>query len=371
MTLLRLITLVGALSIYSISFGGAVPEVDACLAGGSDEEALLQVKSVADSALASVVNVTILADAGNALLDPAARGVSISGSQKFTWAEGPVWLPREETWIWSDVFENTQWMYSDGELSRFRRPGFYANGNTLDREGRLLTCQHQKGVVLREDLQEGTLDVVLVDTYNDQKLTSPNDVIVSKTGIIYFSDPDYGTNRLEGNTTKLQESNRVYRFDPASENITAVVEDMLRPNGLCLSPDETKLYVAESGAVEPINHVYDPDGPKGVRAYDLSADGTLTSNGEWFVRTTTEEGVVDGIKSDEHGNVWISSWKGVFVYSPSGERLAHIKTPGKVANMAFGGRDGKTLLITAEDTAWALETKVRGATSTDRAWIQF
>ncbi len=263
----------------------------------------------------------------------------LAGGMTFT--EGPVWVsePRGGYLVFSDVPANEMKRWdANGGARTFRAPSGSANGNALDREGRLITAEHA-GRISRTE-KDGTVTTV-VDAFNGKRLSSPNDVIVARAGTIWFTDPAYGL----GGRKQETPGNYVYRFDPGSDSLTAVVTDMSDPNGLCLSPDESTLYVANSAK------------PPDIRAYSASAAPPF--NGRVFA--TIDKGIPDGIRCDALGNVWSSARDGVQVFAPSGQRIARILLPETAANLTFGGDNGRTLYITASTSLYAVDTLVSGA----------
>lgn len=279
---------------------------------------------------------------------PDARLTRLASDLGFT--EGPVWVKAGGAGflVFSDIprDELKKWSAAAG-LETFRKPSRNANGNTLDAAGRLLTCEHsgRQVAVLEPD---GTLRTV-VDRFEGKKLNSPNDVVVKSDGTIWFTDPEYGlrtnpqTKQREG---KEQPANHVFRHDPKTGRTVAVVKDFLQPNGLAFSPDEKRLYVADSGS------------PKHIRVFDVGADGTL---GGGRVFCTIDQGVPDGIRVDRDGRVWSSAGDGVQIFSPSGALIGRILVPESAANLCFGGDDGRTLFITARKSLYSIPVKVAGA----------
>jgi gluconolactonase len=263
----------------------------------------------------------------------------LGGDMKFI--EGPVWVaePGGGYLVFSDIPANElkRWD-AKGGVRTFRSPSGSANGNTLDREGRLLTAEHA-GRISRTE-KDGTVTTV-VDTFEGKKLSSPNDVVVARDGAIWFTDPPYG---LAGRKQETP-GNYVYRLEPAKKSMTAVVTDMPSPNGLCLSPDESTLYVANSAK------------PPEIRAYAVSTAAPFKGR----VLATLDKGIPDGIRCDALGNVWSSSGEGVQIFAPSGQRIARILLPESAANLAFGGPTGTTLYMTARTSLYAVDTLVRGA----------
>ena len=262
--------------------------------------------------------------------------------------EGPVWLPREGILVFSDIPKDQLLRWSPGGgIAGFREPSRNANCNTLDLQGRLLTCEHSGRRVARREA-DGTL-VTVVDRFEGRRLNSPNDIVVKADGTLWFTDPEYGlktnpaTKQREG---KEQPGNFVYRHDPATGTTTAVVRDFVQPNGLAFSPDEKLLYVADSGA------------PRHIRVFAVGADGRLDV-GRVFCQL--DKGGPDGIRVDREGRVWSSSGDGVQIFQPDGRLVGRILLPESAANLCFGGPDGKTLYITARKSLYAVRTSVTGA----------
>lgn len=264
----------------------------------------------------------------------------LAGGMRFV--EGPQWVPSDGGFlVFSDIPANQlkKWSETSG-LSVFRDPSNNANGNTLDREGRLITCEHGARRVSRTE-KDGTV-IKLVDEFAGRKLNSPNDVAVKTDGTIWFTDPDYGL----GQRAKEQEGNYVYRFDPRSPaDILPVVKDFDKPNGICFSPDEKRLYVADSGQ------------PRHIRVFDVQPDGTV-ANGRVFAKI--DKGGPDGIRCDVDGRIWSSAGDGVHVFSPDGKLIGKILVPESPANLAFGGKDDKTLYITARTSLYSIPVLVQG-----------
>jgi gluconolactonase len=251
--------------------------------------------------------------------------------------EGPAWH-RDGFLIFSDIPANElkRWDPKQG-VTTYRAGSNNANGNTFDREGRLLTAEHTAHRISRTS-RDGSVET-LVDRFEGRALNSPNDVIVRRDGTVWFTDPSYGL----GQRKKEQEGQFVYRFDPATRTLTAVVRDFDQPNGLCFSPDESKLYVADSGK------------PRHIRVFDAGRDGALT-NGRVFA--AIDKGAPDGIRCDSAGRVWSSSGDGAQVFAPDGHLIARILMPEAAANLAFGGPKGTTLYLTARTSLYAVETAV-------------
>jgi len=261
----------------------------------------------------------------------------------FQFVEGPVWVsaPGGGYLVFSDLRANElkRWDPAGGTRT-FRAPSGSSNGNTLDREGRLLTAEHA-GRLSRTE-KDGTV-VTLVDAFNGMKLSSPNDVVVRSDGTIWFTDPEYG---LAGRK-KATPGNYVYRYDERSQTLTPIVTDMANPNGLCFSPDESILYVANSGK------------PPQIRAYPIRSSAPAQTEGRVFA--SIDKGIPDGIRCDELGNVWSSSGDGVQIFSPAGQLIARVLLPESAANLAFGGPAGRTVFMTARTSLYSVESLVGGA----------
>jgi gluconolactonase len=274
------------------------------------------------------------------VVDPGARLEKLATDMKFL--EGPVWVPRDGGYlVFSDIPENELKRWSAGKgLGTFRKPSGNANGNLLDAQGRLVTCEHTGR---RLSVAEGEAPAAtLVDSFQGKRFNSPNDVAIKADGTVWFTDPDYG---LGGNPREM-EGNYVYCFDPKTKAITAVVKDFDKPNGICFSPDGSKLYVADSGK------------PHHIRVFQVNQDNTL-SDGKVFV--TIDPGGPDGIRCDAEGRIWSSARDGVHVFLASGELIGKVLVPETPANLCFGGADGRTLFITARKSLYSIPVKVTGA----------
>lgn len=253
----------------------------------------------------------------------------------FQFVEGPAWTP-EGFLVFSDIPANELKKWTPGGVTTFRNPSGNANGNTIDRQGRLLTAEHGGRRISR--LEKDGKVVTVVDTFEGKKLNSPNDVVVKTDGTLWFTDPDYG---LAGRP-KEQPGNFVYRYDEKTKSLNAVVKDFVNPNGLCFAPGEKILYVADSGK------------PRHIRKFNVKADGTLDA-GAVFV--AIDKGGPDGIRCDSKGNVWSSSGDGAQVFGPDGHLIARILLPESAANLTFGGAKGQTLFLTARKSLYRVETK--------------
>lgn len=265
----------------------------------------------------------------------------------FQFVEGPVWLPAAGVLVFSDIRQNEmkQWSPAAG-VATFRAPSFHANGNTLDRAGRLLTCEHSGRRVSRLE-HDGTLRTV-VDAFEGRRFNSPNDIVERSDGTLYFTDPTYGLKTDPATKQRVgqeQPGQFVFRHDPRTGRTDALVRDFVQPNGLAFSPDERVLYVADTGA------------PRHIRRFAVAADGSL-SGGEVFY--AMDAGVPDGLRVDAAGRVWTSARDGVHILAPSGALIGKILVPESPANLCFGGLDGKTLFITARTSLYAIDVAVTG-----------
>lgn len=280
---------------------------------------------------------------GNAPLKKLADG--------FDWAEGPVWFGDHDCLLFSDIPNNRMLRWSPvSGLTTFRAPANFSNGNTRDREGRLVTCEHGARRVTRTEY-DGAITVI-ADRYEGKPLNSPNDVIVASDGAIWFTDPHYGiATDYEGTRSEQELPCNVYRVDPLSGTVRAVLTDFQCPNGLAFSPDERRLYVADTGRIHS-------DDPRHIRAFDVGGDWHLTG-GDVF--HTIAPGCADGMRVDENGNLWSSAGDGVHCIASDGRRLGKILVPETVSNVCFGGRNGHRLFITATTSLYAVSLAVRGA----------
>ena len=269
------------------------------------------------------------------------------------WTEGPAYFPAHRSLVWSDIpnermlrFEET-----DGSVSVFRSPAHYANGNTRDRQGRLVTCEHGGRRVTRTE-HDGSI-TVLADRYQGGHFNSPNDVVVKSDGSIWFTDPTYGIDSdYEGHKAEPeQDGSHVYRIHPDGQ-VTRVLDDFVKPNGLAFSPDESLLYVADTGAT------HRPDGPRHIRRFKVDESGKL-SGGEVFASLT--DGFFDGFRLDSDGYVWTSAGEDVHCYAPDGRLTGRIRIGETVANLVFGGPKRNRLYICATSSLYAVLVAANGA----------
>ncbi|MFL5759064.1 MAG: SMP-30/gluconolactonase/LRE family protein [Thermomicrobiales bacterium] len=270
------------------------------------------------------------------------------------WVEGPAYFPAGRYLIWSDIPNDRimRWDETNGITSVFRHPAGYTNGHTVDRQGRLVSCEHGGRRVSRTEL-DGTITTI-ADRYQGRRLNSPNDVVVKSDGSIWFTDPAYGIETdYEGHKSPMEvDGCYVYRVDPASGDIAVVADDFVRPNGIAFSPDERKLYIADTGATHA------KDGPRHIRVFDVKDDGTL-SGGDVFATCTN--GFFDGFRFDTEGRLWTSAGDGVHCYDPDGTLIGKILVPGPVANVVFGGPKRNRLFICATTCVYSIYLFVNGA----------
>ncbi len=279
----------------------------------------------------------------------------------FRWAEGPVYFPAGRYLLWSDIPNNRIMRYTedDGHLSVFRQPSMNSNGNTIDREGRLVTCEHGGRRVTRTEL-DGSITII-ADKYNGKKLNAPNDVVVASNGTIWFTDPGYG---IKGDYEGLkepfeQDKRNVFRVDPKTGEVKVVVDDFVMPNGIAFSPDEKKLYVIDTGLTEG------PSNPAWIRSFDVDIESGKVSNGKVFANDFAP-GFTDGMRVDTDGNVWCSmGWAdpkedGVRCYAPDGTLIGKIHVPETVANLTFGGQARNRLYICGSSSLYAVYTSAAG-----------
>jgi gluconolactonase len=268
------------------------------------------------------------------------------------WAEGPVWFGDGRYLLWSDIPNNRilKWEEETGTVSVFRKPSNNANGNTRDRQGRLVTCEHDARRVTRTDY-DGSI-TVLIDRFDGKRLNSPNDVVVKSDGSIWFTDPPFGiTGNYEGHVAEQELPMAVYRIDGQTGRATVVTDELLGPNGLCFSPDESKLYVVESRAT-----------PRTIRVFDVQGDKLAHNR----VLIEAGAGTPDGFRCDVEGNLW-AGWgmteglNGVMVFNPAGEPIGRIALPERCANLCFGGPARNRLFMASSQSVYALYVNTQGA----------
>ncbi len=270
------------------------------------------------------------------------------------WAEGPAWSPGWRSLVWSDIPNDRQlrWDESNGTVGVFRTPAGNTNGNTVDRQGRLLSCEHSGRRVSRTEF-DGTV-VTIVDSYNGKRLNSPNDVVVKSDDSIWFTDPAYGIESdYEGNRSEMEQDGcYVFRVDPADGDIRVAAADFIRPNGIAFSPDESLLYVSDTGAS------HGPDGPRHIRRFTVNADNSLSDSTDF---ATCSAGFFDGFRVDVDGRVWASTGEGVHVFDADGTLIGKVLVPEVVANVEFGGAKRNHLFICGTTSLYTVKVKTNGA----------
>jgi gluconolactonase len=268
------------------------------------------------------------------------------------WAEGPVYVPAGRYLLWSDVPSDRimRWDESSGQVSTFRSPSQNANGNTLDRHGRLITCEQLTRRVTRTE-HDGSITVV-ADRVAGKRFNSPNDVVVASDGAIWFSDPTYGIDSdYEGRRAASEiGQSRLYRVDPSDGSVHVVGDDFVQPNGLAFSPDGRRLYVSDTGRT----HV--EGGPAHIRLFDVN-DNRL-SGGDVFA--DSRAGLFDGFRLDELGNLWAGAGDGVHCYAPDGTLIGVIRVPDPVANVSFGGPARNRLFVCATTAVYGIYVLTNG-----------
>ena len=267
------------------------------------------------------------------------------------WTEGPVYFGDGRFLLFSDIPNNRimKWDETTGETSVFRQPSHNSNGHTRDHQGRLVSCEHFSRRVTRTE-HDGAI-TVLLDQFDGKRLNAPNDIVVHSDGSIWFTDPGYGIMlNYEGLKSEFELPTRVYRLDPASGETTVVIEELDKPNGLCFSPDETLLYVSDTGD------------PRNIMVFDV--DGTAVKNGREFAAMLP--GGSDGIRCDIHGNLWSSAgwagagYDGVHCFAPDGGLIGKIHLPEAASNLCFGGPMKNRLFITGSQSLYAVYLETQG-----------
>ena len=273
------------------------------------------------------------------------------------WAEGPVWFGDLGCLIWSDIPNDRmlKWDERTDSVSTFRHSANNANGNTRDKAGRLITCEHGSRRVTRTE-HDGSI-TVLIDAFEGKRLNAPNDVVVSADGAIWFTDPGYGIHwNYEGHKAPFELPTRTYRFDPERSEATVVDESLSKPNGLAFSPDESLLYIADTGASHHPGH------PHAIHVFDVQ--GTQLTNGRIFIDLGTP--MPDGFRIDVDGNIWAATgWggeghDGVQIFAPDGDKIGAIHLPEGAANLCFGGVKRNRLFVTASQSIYALYVETQG-----------
>ena len=269
------------------------------------------------------------------------------------WAEGPAYLPAMRNLVWSDIPNNRMLRYdeSNGVVSVFRDPANFTNGHTLDREGRLIHCEHGGRCVSRTE-HDGSR-TVLASHYDGKRLNSPNDVVVKSDGSVWFTDPTYGIDsEYEGYAAPSEiGASYVYRLGTDGA-LTVVADDFVKPNGLAFSPDESKLYIVDTG------RTHSDHGPHHMRVFDVVGGKTLSGGKEFAVCAS---GLFDGIRVDTKGHVWASAADGVHCFTSGGDLIGRINVPEVVANLCFGGPKRNRLYICGTTSLYAVYLNAQGA----------
>jgi gluconolactonase len=271
----------------------------------------------------------------------------------FRWCEGPVWMGDARCLIWSDIPNNRmmRWDEETGAVSVYRKPSNFANGNTRDRQGRLLTCEHGGRRITRTE-PDGSITVI-ADSYEGKRLNSPNDIVCRSDGSIWFTDPPFGLlGYYEGYVAKQELPTNVYRVDGRTGKITVAADDINRPNGLCFTPDESKMYVVESAM------------PRRIHVLDVVDGGTRLANKRVFI--DPGPGTPDGFRCDVDGNLW-AGWgmgqdglDGVAVFNPDGKLIGRVDLPERCANLCFGGLQRNRLFMAASTSLYSLYVNTQG-----------
>ena len=275
------------------------------------------------------------------------------------WAEGPVWFGDFRSLVFIDIPNNRMLRYCEvtDEVTLFRQLSNYSNGNTRDLQGRLITCEHLPRRVTRTE-HDGRL-TVLLDRFDGKRLNGPNDVVVDSDGATWFTDPGYGiVMTYEGERAEAELPTRVYRLDPVTGDATVVADDLVKPNGLCFSPDASRLYISDTG------NSHGPDGPGLIQVFEV-VEGQRLRGGQVFAKMSP--GLADGIRTDRHGNLWSSvRWAGlgtdgVHSLTPDGELTGRIVIPEPCANLCFCGAKRNRLFMTGSQSLYLLYVEAVGS----------
>lgn len=269
------------------------------------------------------------------------------------WSEGPAWFAAGRYLIWSDIPNNRmlRWDETDGSVSTFRAASNNSNGNSVDRQGRLLSCEHLTRRVTRTN-HDGRIET-LADRFEGKRFNSPNDIVCHSDGSIWFTDPTYGIlTDYEGERAEPEmDGSHVYRIDPVDGSIARVADDFVQPNGLAFSPDGSLLYISDTGAS------HQPDGPAHIRRFRVGPEGNL-SGGDVFATCTS--GFFDGFRVDDEGRIWSSAFDGVHCLAPDGTLIGKIQIPEMVGNVTFGGQRRNRLFICGTTSLYSVYVMANG-----------
>jgi gluconolactonase len=287
------------------------------------------------------------------LVAPGEKVKKLAGGMKFT--EGPAWIPAKKTLVFSDIPAGKLMQWREGEGLSVFRPSEQSNGNILDLQGRLITCQHSGRNLVRTE-SDGRI-TVLAAKFDGKRFNSPNDVAVRSDGTLWFTDPPWGL-------TEPREipGNWVFKLDPATETVEPVIKDLAMPNGIIFSPDERRLYVADTGGHEKLSIPEFKKLPAAIHCYEASQDGEL---GKKLFQI--DQGS-DGMRVDVKGNLYATHGGKVYIYNADGKKLEQIDVPEGPANVCFGGEDLKTLFITANTSLYSIRMKHPGAKPVGAKW---
>ncbi len=270
------------------------------------------------------------------------------------WCEGPAWIAAHQLVVWSDIPNNRMLRYDvmNNVAGVYRQPSNNSNGNTVDAQGRLLTCEHLGRRVTRTE-HDGRITVI-ADRWQGKKLNSPNDLVVAADGAVWFTDPSYGIlSDYEGARAESEiGACHVYRVCPDTAEVQQVADDFVKPNGLAFSRDGRLLYIADTGAS------HDPLGPRHIRVFDVSADGKSLGRSRVFAECTA--GLFDGFRIDDDGRLWTSAGDGVHVVLPDGTLIGKVKIPEAVANLCFGGPRRNRIYICGTSSLYSCQLLVTG-----------